>query len=368
MSWNKGAAQVFGYTADEAIGRKVQALIVPVDRISEFRSLQDQLLSGELIESLETERLTKEGKRIDIALTLSPILDVDGKIAGSSAIARDISINKSNERELAEYREHLEKLVEQRTQALLQSREQLRRSERLASIGALAAGIAHEINNPVGAMMLSAQNALDASVGVTSADELRSLLERTCSRVASNAKRCGLIVKGILQFSRKQSTPKTPNDINAILNTSVLLLRESIELRHVSIDFRLSEDMPLMWVNQVEMEQVFVNLIKNAAESTDSQIVIEISTSHDGDRARISVNDTGPGMSAEQCEHIFDPFYTTRQQKGGTGLGLSIVHGIVTDHGGSVDVRSDLGCGTMIEISLPLFKAQTLEENRSALS
>ncbi|MFN8392558.1 MAG: PAS domain S-box protein [Bdellovibrionota bacterium] len=352
-SWNAGAATLFGYTPLEIIGKTLRGVLVPRERQQEFDELMERVRRGEQVNNFETVHIRKNGHRLVVSLTVSPIRDQNGGIVGASSIARDVTKRVEIERELALHRDHLENVIQERTQALLQSREKLRQSERLASIGALAAGIAHEINNPIGAIMLCADNALNRRDTLTNLPEALNLLERTCQKVLGNARRCGLIVKGILQFSRKQATEKRPCDINSIARTAIQLITESLDMRGNEIHCDLDEGLPPCPVNQVEIEQVFVNLVKNALESTTENVRVDVSTRRTDHSVSIIVQDNGPGMSDEQQQHIFDPFFTTRQQQGGTGLGMSIVHGIVVDHNGSIDVSSKVGEGSRITIQLP---------------
>jgi PAS domain S-box-containing protein len=354
QSWNTGAEMLYGYAPEEIIAKPLQQLLVPAEYQDEFARIMARIRNGEKVSNLETIHMTRNGERLFVSLTVSPILDETGMVIGASAIARDITRRVTMERELELHRDHLEAVVHERTEALLQSREKLRQSERLASIGALAAGIAHEINNPVGAIMLCSDNAMNKLESMTSLEEAKMLLERTCHKVLGNARRCGLIVKGVLQFSRKEATEKKPADINAIARTSVQLINDSLDLRGSRITCRLSAKIPQCMVNSTEIEQVFVNLIKNAVEATSEEVEVQVSTEPTKNGTLITVADNGPGMSEEQRQRIFDPFYTTRQQQGGTGLGMSIVHGIVVDHQGSIDVESKLGAGTTVTIYLPI--------------
>ncbi|MCB0359480.1 MAG: GHKL domain-containing protein, partial [Bdellovibrionales bacterium] len=305
-------------------------------------------------EPIETKRLTKSGEMIDISLGLSPILDGRGNLLGVASISRDVSKRIAVEEQLARYREHLEKLVEERTAELNRSQEQLRRSERMASIGALAAGIAHEINNPVGAMLLAAQNAQERSRTLTEVEEARQLLERVAEKVITNAKRCGQIVKGVLQFARQEVTEKWPNDVNTVVRGSLQLVGESVRKRGTIIETDLADGLPTATLNPIEIEQVLINLIDNAINASGEGQRIGVRTRLVAEMIELSVADEGAGMTAEEQQRIFDPFFTTRIQKGGTGLGLSIVHGIVEGHGGSITVESHLHQGTVFRILLPL--------------
>ncbi len=267
-------------------------------------------------------------------------------------MAIDITDRKLAEEELARHRQHLEELVAERTRQLDESREKIRQSERLASIGTLAAGIAHEINNPIGMMLLAAQIGQEAR----RRGDSDSLVDESLAKIIHNAERCGRIVKSVLQFARQEKTEKWVDDLNAIVEHAVTVLQPYAEKRGASLTCQLAENLPGVTINPLEIEQVFLNLFRNAVESGDRDTRVVVRTEATEDTVRIIVKDNGRGMNAEQKQHLFDPFYTTRQREGGTGLGLSIVHGIVTDHGGTVTVESQEGAGSTFTVELPISK------------
>jgi PAS domain S-box-containing protein len=356
-SWNKSAERLFDYTPREILGRD-SGCLVPEEEMDTLRNLQERLSRGEKIASFECVRRTRTARRLHVSTTWSPLLDLRGRMMGYSVIARDISKRIETERELAQYRTHLESVVEQRTKELVASREKASQAERLASIGALAAGIAHEINNPIGAMLLAAQNSLEVLPELNTVPELASTLQRLGQKILLNAKRCGLIVRGVLQFARKQKTEKWPSDINAIIKTSVEIIHEWKNVSHATLVADLAPHLPLVMVNPVEIEQIVMNLIKNACEAGDSGVIVKVMTRIDAAGISIIVEDNGHGIPKEQQAHIFDPFFTTRLERGGTGLGLSIVHGLVAGYGGSIDLQSEVGKGTTITVQLPLKPVQ----------
>ncbi len=254
-----------------------------------------------------------------------PICDEQGRIYRYGGIAEDIT-----ERKLAA--------------------EALRHSERLASIGTLAAGIAHEINNPAGAILLAAQMALkqlgpdeaDSQVG----DQLRA--------IADDARRCGRIVKRVLQFAQKVQSEKSPADINQVVSGAAALTRKFAADRGAVVQLQLMDDPPTVYVNPTEIEQVVVNLVRNAIQSRDEGVQVSLATQLENGSLQLICADNGTGLDAEARRRLFDPFYTTRRDRGGTGLGLSIVHGIVRDHDGTLHVDSQPGSGTTITVELPL--------------
>lgn len=351
-SWNGGAKRLYGYEVEEIVGQPLSRLF-SIAAHADIERLLATLDNGLRGEHFETCGITRSGRTIHLSVTLSPLSTTKGQMIGASIIGRDITKRIEVETELHRYREQLEFLVEERTRELIASQEQARRSERMASVGALAAGIAHEINNPVGAMLLAAQNSLDAVSDTDDPAAAGPVLQRLAKKIITNARRCSLIVKGILQFSKEQATERWPNDLNTIARSAHQLLCESINTNQVTFQLQLAENIPQILVNSVEFEQVLINLLKNAVESRETGVFITLTTAYDAGKIRIIVEDNGRGITPQQLEHVFDPFYTTRQNQGGTGLGLSIVHGIVRSYGGTIDIKSTPGRGTSITVELP---------------
>lgn len=254
-------------------------------------------------------------------------------------VAADVTERKRVEEELQRHRKELEQLVTERT-------EQLRRAERLASIGTLAAGIAHEINNPLNAILMTAECAIRCG----SENDVGELL----NVIRAEAQRGGRIIKGILRFSRNENSQKTPGDLNAVVRHAAELSRIYVNRPNLELALRLTADLPPVNMNTTEMEQVVVNLIKNAAEATGAALTVTVATACSDAEALVTVADNGPGIPPDVLWRVFDPFFSTKRNSGGTGLGLSICHGIVQEHGGTIRVHSDPGSGTRFEIRLPV--------------
>ena len=227
------------------------------------------------------------------------------------------------------------------------AQERLRRAERLASIGTLAAGIAHEINNPVNSILVNAEAALLERGG--DGWDTRAALER----IVGEAVRCGRIVRDVLDFARAEHTEKTRHDLNQAVAAGLERCRRFLE-DPPPVDLDLGEGLPEVLVSPLELEQVLVNLLRNAQHAArGDDLRVEIATRAAGGRARLTVGDNGRGMPPEIAARVFDPFFSTRRRDGGTGLGLSLVHSIVEEHGGTIDVLSRPGAGTTFVIELP---------------
>lgn len=241
----------------------------------------------------------------------------------------------------AKFRNQLESLVEERSKALHESEAKLRQADRLATIGTLAAGVAHQINNPVGSILISAQFALGSGGEPNAEQTYREALEAN----ADNAKRVGNIVRDLLAFSRDNESEKSPLDLNEIIRTAISTFDQDSSRFELSLT---DQSLPILG-SAIELEQVVVNLVQNALESghpTDRPL--SIASDLRGDHATLRVCDEGRGIDPELRERIFDPFFTTRIEDGGTGLGLSLAHGIIENHDGQLEIESEVGRGTEV--------------------
>ena len=267
------------------------------------------------------------------------------------AAALEERVNERTARLLAA-NHHLVREIDERqraTDALVESQAQLHASERLASIGTLAAGIAHEINNPVGSILAAAQLAQIVRNDPSGEAQVTDSLET----IVMQAKRCGEIVSSVLQFSRDEPTRKWTSEINDVVRRSIKLT-EAFAREHAA---RFIVDLPesSAWanVNPIQIEQAVVNLIRNAIEAGARRIDVSVREEPHEQLVMIEVGDDGPGLAASDRLRIFEPFYTTKQSIGGTGLGLSVVHGIAVEHGGSLRIDDGHEAGTTIVLELP---------------
>ncbi|TDJ08331.1 MAG: PAS domain-containing sensor histidine kinase [Deltaproteobacteria bacterium] len=310
--------KIMGFSTSELIGRPVTEIIRDEDKVDVEKRIGRLLVSGAIGTRLTQVRHRDGGWRW-IEGTGVRFETPDGEIR-LMAIGRDMTERK-----------HME--------------EQLVRSERLASIGTLAAGIAHEINNPLGGTLLAAQFALefqDDSDAVTNA--LKVIVRQT--------KRCAEVVSGVLTFAREGRSEKRPADLNAVVRHARDLIRSYAKERGATLELLLAEGLPELDMNEAEIGLVIVNLIRNAVQASAEHI--RLLTRSSTDFVELTIHDDGSGISEDEKRRLFEPFYTTRENEGGTGLGLSIAHGIVTGHEGTIDVESELEKGTLVTIRLPL--------------
>lgn len=258
--------------------------------------------------------------------------------------------------EISDWARTLEERIENKTVELEHAHQHVLRVEKLASIGKLAAIVAHEINNPLAGILVYARLVLKRLGRNGDAQAANEDTRKHLETIAAESARCGEIVKGLLQFSRQTKPNMKPNDLNAIINESVRLVRHKIELSGVAAITKCAPDLKQIVCDEQQIKQALVALLINACEAVHpGEGVITITSRYlaDTHTAQIRISDNGIGMDTETRQHIFEPFFTTKEQGKGVGLGLAVVYGIVTGHAGEIDVESAPGCGTTFVIRLP---------------
>jgi len=246
----------------------------------------------------------------------------------------------------------LEQKVAERTQQLIAVQSRAARQERLASVGQLAAGVAHEINNPLGGILTFASLVREE---LPPDSPYRADLDE----VVNQAVRCREIVANLLEFSRQREAQMVPADLNEILTRTLALLEKQAKFHDIKIERRLDPELPRIVVDESQMQQVFMNIILNAADAMDERGSLTIRTGHDASRRQVFVriSDTGCGIAPDYLERVFDPFFTTKDPGKGTGLGLAVSCRIVQGHGGRMDIESEVAKGTTFIITLPLSRS-----------
>ncbi len=276
------------------------------------------------------------------------LADVHGRPTRMVGITFDITVRKQAEADILRLLDE----AEQREQELREKQAQLVQSAKLASIGELATGVAHEINNPLNNISLCAGNLIDALQGDTlSREAFLSELQLIMTQVQKAA----LIVDHLRGFGRVATRQHTAIRVNDVVRSSLSLMREQLRLRDIEIVMQLAPDDPLVEANALQLEQVILNLMTNArdAVSVTATKIITIATALEETWVSIRVADTGIGMSDDVKARIFDPFFTTKDVGKGTGLGLSLSYGIIKDHQGGIAVESRPGQGSTFMIYLP---------------
>ena len=254
--------------------------------------------------------------------------------------------------DLEEWGRTLEQKVRERTEELVAMQARVAQSERLASLGMLSAGVAHEINNPLGGILALTSLTLE---DLPKDDPNRENLEE----VVHQSQRCRDIVKGLLEFSRQSRMGADLADLNKIMEDTLALISRQAAFFNVTIVKQYDPDLPAVMADSSEMQQVFMNVLMNAAQAIEGHGTVKIVTRQaaDAEAVEVLISDTGHGIPPEQIGRIFDPFFSTKPNGQGTGLGLSITYGIVASHKGTINVASEPGKGTTVTIRLPLASA-----------
>jgi two-component system NtrC family sensor kinase len=256
--------------------------------------------------------------------------------------------------EIDDFTKHLEDKVEERTEQLEATQQKLVQSDRLASLGRLAASVAHEINNPIGSVLnfgaLMQRLMTEEGIPPERLDDFRRYL----THVVTETSRAGRIVTDLLAFSRRSSAESIPTDLNELIRGTVSLIEHKLAAADVTLDLSLSPDLPVLPCDPQRMRQVVTNLVLNAADAIEGGGTVGITTTYLRAKSAVEleVSDDGQGITEENIPLIFDPFFTTKEEGKGVGLGLAVVYGIVEAHGGSIEVESREGEGTRFTVTL----------------
>lgn len=272
----------------------------------------------------------KSGRPVPVLLTGHTRYDEQGNVLGYEGLNVDQTQRKLMEQELAN------------------TRLQLVQAEKMASMGKLAAGVAHQLNNPLGGIMLFGQL-------ITEEYDLPDNCIKDLDRIMADARRCKDIVKQLLKFSRQTRKELSAHDINQALLRTLFLLENQTLFQNIVIKKDLDENLSPIPVDILQMNQVFMNIILNAADAMPDGGTLTLKTYPSGKDEAICIHiaDTGVGIPADELPHIFEPFFTTKEEGQGTGLGLSVAYGIVVDHGGRITASSTPGEGSVFLIELP---------------
>ncbi len=251
--------------------------------------------------------------------------------------------------DLEEWGRTLEEKVKERTDELVRMQARVAQSERLASLGMLAAGVAHEINNPLGGILaLTALTVEDLPDGHPNRPNLEEVVRQ--------AERCRTIVRGLLEFSRQSELHMEVVDLNRVLDDTLALIAKQAAFFNVELVRHQADDLPVITADRSQLSQVILNLVVNAVQAMNERGTLTITTRMDAvhDAVEMAFTDTGRGIAPEDINRVFDPFFTTKRDGQGTGLGLSIAYGIVTRHHGTITVESQVGRGSTFRIRLPV--------------
>jgi len=331
MSMNQHAEDIFGYSKSEAIGQDI-GIIAPQDKITDEKQLllDKVIVNGQVIKDFETERIKKDGKKIAANVTISPIKDQSGSIIGASEIFRTLTEEDFMRKRVSQF-------------------------QKLISLGKLAAETAHQVNSPLGAVMGRIQLVLK------NLDKLDSeMLRKNLKQMMTGCDHIRTAIGSLLDYSRRVVIKKHV-DINSIIEDALIMMSPRLMMEKISVHKSLTENLPKILEIGGELIHVLVSIISNAIDAMDKGGRIEITTDinknseiNPGDRVRVTIIDTGQGISEQNIERIFTPFFTTKDKGKGTGLGLPIVKRIVNLHKGDIKVLSKINEGTSFILSFPV--------------
>jgi PAS domain S-box-containing protein len=327
INWNGALEEIYGLKREQAIGRRIPE-VFHAEMLYALREMmaRSEWQADEPVNVYKFRARSVDGRELTLNLSLAPLHTKTAEIEGTLVAIEDVT-----------ERVRLE--------------EQVQQSEKLSSIGLLAAGVAHEVNTPLTGISSYAQMLMQQ---VPESDPRRQLLEK----IHRQTSRASAIVNNLLNFSRVSDARLVEVNVNRVLDDTIQLLEAQLRNTQIEVVRDYADHLPPILGNAAKLQQVFMNLILNARDAMPHGGQLEIVTEASDATAAISFRDTGTGISAENLSKIYDPFFTTKQIGQGTGLGLAVSYGIIKDHGGHIQVESKPGEGTLFQITLPLVSAR----------
>jgi PAS domain S-box-containing protein len=315
-SWNTRMEQLFGVARQEAVGRQLSSLL-PEELAHEIAARGDE----EQITGIYKQRLQHQGKLLTLNVSITPLVSKSGERIGRLLLFDDVT-----------QRERME--------------EQMTQTEKLTSLGLLAAGVAHEVNTPLAVIsnyiqMLAKQ--------MPEGDPRQSIIDK----IVKQTFRASEIVNNLLNFSRTGAAEAADVDVNHVVEETLSLVAHPLKASQIQVVKQLGETLPPVRGSANKLQQVFLNLFLNARDAMPGGGMLEIRTAAHNGSVEIEIADTGAGIAREHIHRIFDPFFTTKAIGRGTGLGLSVSYGIIKEHAGKIDVRSTPGKGTSFHVEFP---------------
>jgi PAS domain S-box-containing protein len=346
LAWNRGAERIYGWSEKEALKMNLQD-ILPENHKREVSVLFKKLRKGEIVESFETKRLTKDQKMLDVWLTATLLTNDQGKPVAIATTERDITERKKEKEELRRLKEHCEMEVEKKTKALIAAREKASRNERLVDLGKLAGSIGHELKNPLNAIRLNMYLLHKYLDGCVEDEKAQKSLEAIDESINESIR----IIDNILTFSKTKEPQLTEVDMRQIINKSLKKLKIP---QNINVIRELPNRLPSTMADKIQITLIFSNIIQNALDAMPGEGTITVKGDVEDGMLDIRVTDTGSGISKEDQGKIFGPLFSTKTK--GTGLGLSFCKSIVAAHQGSMEVQSEVDRGTTFIIKLPIIK------------
>jgi PAS domain S-box-containing protein len=356
---NDAYLKKMGYSREEVIGRKCheiyQKIIYPCDG-SEIECPLNEVIRNKLPCRQIRTRMSAEGEPLHIEVRVYPVWEKDGRILNFIHISRDITKQKMEEEEITR---RLERMVEERTRQLKETHEKLLHQDKMSSLGKLSASVVHEINNPIAGILnltmlikrIVEEGPADPETDFDKFLYYLNLMETETLRITR-------IVNNLLTFSRVSKMELSKVDINRLIEKTLFLNANLLKINGVKVEKHLYPDLPKIIGSEDQLQQVFMNIISNAAETIEASgggvLSLETRYLQKSERIAVIFKDTGIMIPKENISKIFEPFFTTKKEGKGVGLGLSVAYGIVRDHGGSIYVEPQKKKGNIFTVKLPL--------------
>jgi len=356
--WNPVAVDMYGYQPAEIIGRD-SSVLLPAGWESEEADLLRRAAAGERVAPYSTNRVRKDGTIIAVLLGMSAIVDEAGTVIGVASTSRPLSAGTAPSTDMHVPQEDRERL-----------RAQLEQAQRLEGLGQLAGGVAHDFNNLIGVILNYAEfvgDEIDAAAGIDASPRWKAAAQ-DIGQIRRAAERAAGLTRQLLSFARREVIQPQVIDVNELLDNMASILRRTLGA-NLELVTNLAEAVPPVLADPGQIDQLILNLAVNARDvmpdvgsltigtesfHVDRAYAAEWSSVLPGDYVRITVADTGTGMTPEVIKHAFEPFYTTKGKGEGSGLGLATVYGAVTQADGHIRIHSELGTGTTFTILLPV--------------
>lgn len=327
-SWNSQMEALTGISREQATGQKLEDLF-PLRLMADLSELRGETGIHQLYKiPMAAPASSQRQREVLVNIAVAPLFTRDQERIGRLIIFDDVTERANLEQKLVQ-------------------------ADKLSSIGLLAAGVAHEVNTPLAVISTYAQMLTKQMQG----DDSKS---KILEKIAKQTFRASEIVNSLLNFSRTSKAEMEDLDLNRVIRETVQLIEPQLTKSNVTVEFRLDPNPPPVRANSGKMQQVFLNLFLNARDAMESGGRLIVISRTEGESFKVQVADTGKGIAADDLQRIFDPFFTTKGAKKGTGLGLAVSYGIVREHGGTIDVTSQPGEGTVFHLDLPLAQKPVL--------
>ena len=341
VSWNPGAERIYGYTAEEMLGLPI-SLLVPPDRSEEVPSILERLGHGERLEHFETTRVRKDGRRIEVSVTISPIRDSTGAVVGASVITRDITEQKRAE------------------ETLRRNLDEIAHLNRVAALGEMVTSLAHELNQPLAAILTNAEA---ASKFLNRKSPNLARVRECLTAIAADDERAAEVIKRLRALLKKDQSQVSLIDLNEVVSDALRLVNNDATLRETRVRIESRPKLPLVLGDRVQLCQVVLNLLVNglqaAAEQPPTERWVLVRTvESDGGGVELTVEDSGKGIAEGDLARVFEPFFTTKRE--GLGMGLSISQSIVQANGGRIWAENREGHGAIFHCVLPVAQQATV--------